>query len=80
MIDFKLGHRVKHKVDNRQGMVSGHPQVTGVRDVLIPVALEGSTRKELWPHDQVQLLPNKLQMKALGGDYAPPKGFPFIIK
>ena len=49
MKDLKLGHRVKHKVDGRKGMVFGHHETTGVKDVLFPIALEGSTRKELWP-------------------------------
>ena len=47
MKDLKLGHRVKHKVDGRKGMVFGHHETTGVKDVLFPIALDGSTRKEL---------------------------------
>jgi|TARA_B100001250_G_scaffold69684_1_gene55983 hypothetical protein len=80
MKDLKLGHRVKHKVDQRQGMVIGAHQATGVKDILVPVAIEESTRKELWPLDQIELLPNKQQLTALGGSFNPPKGFPFNTK
>ena len=80
MKDLKLGHRIKNNIDGRQGMVFGHHQRTGVKDILVPVALEGSTRKELWPIDQIELLPAKQQMVALGGEFSPPKGFPFNIK
>ena len=44
------------------------------------VALEKSTRKELWPIDQIQLLPKPQQLIALGGKFDPPKGFPFNTK
>jgi|TARA_R100001443_G_scaffold16704_1_gene27062 hypothetical protein len=80
MTDLKLGHRIKHKVDGRKGMVFGHQQSTGVKDVLVPVALEGSTRKELWPIDQILLLPKSQQLIALGGKFDPPKGFPLNTK
>tara|TARA_B100001250_G_scaffold134326_1_gene114864 strand:+ start:3601 stop:3843 length:243 start_codon:yes stop_codon:yes gene_type:complete len=80
MKDLKLGHRIRNSIDGRQGMVFGNHQSTGVKDVLIPVALEGSTRKELWPIDQIELLPVKKQMVALGGEFNPPKGFPFNLK
>ena len=80
MKDLKLGHRVKHKVDGRKGMVFGHHETTGVKDVLFPIALEGPTRKELWPIDQIELLPKPEQLKALGGKFNPPKGFPLNTK
>tara|TARA_Y100001970_G_scaffold280886_1_gene390617 strand:- start:3480 stop:3722 length:243 start_codon:yes stop_codon:yes gene_type:complete len=80
MKDLKVGHRVKHKADGRQGMVFGHQESTGVRDVLFPIALEGSTRKELWPLDQIILLPKAEQLTALGGKFNPPKGFPLNLK
>ena len=80
MKDLKLGHRVKNKVDGRQGMVVGAVEATGVKDILVPVALEKSTRKELWPSDQIELLPKSKQLVALGGKFNPPKGFPFNTK
>jgi len=80
MKDLKLGHRVKHKADGRKGMVFGAQQKTGVADILVPIALEGSTRKELWPIDQFNLLPQAQQIVALGGKFVPPKGFPLHIK
>jgi|TARA_X000001382_G_C3052216_1_gene141459 hypothetical protein len=80
MKDLKLGHRVKSKVDGRKGMIVGAHQITGVKDILVPVALEKSTRKELWPIDQIQLLPKPQQLIALGGKFDPPKGFPFNTK
>ena len=80
MKDLKLGHRVKNKVDGRQEMVVGALEVTGVKDILVPVALEESTRKELWPMDHIQLLPKPKQLVALGGKFNPPKGFPFNTK
>ena len=80
MKDLKLGHRVKHKADGRRGMVFGHQESTGVKDLLFPVALEGSTRKELWQADQIILMPKDQQLIALGGKFDPPKGFPLNIK
>ena len=80
MLDLKLGHRVKNKVDGKQGMVVGAPEATGVKDILVPVALEKSTRKELWPIDHIGLLPKSKQLIALGGKFDPPKGFPFNTK
>tara|TARA_R100001463_G_scaffold16069_3_gene41767 strand:+ start:8350 stop:8592 length:243 start_codon:yes stop_codon:yes gene_type:complete len=80
MKDLKLGHRVKHKTDGRQGMVFGAQQKIGVEDILVPIALEGSTRKELWPIDQFKLLPKPQQLVALGGNFVPPKGFPLNTK
>lgn len=80
MKDLKLGHRVKHKADGRRGMVFGHQESKGMKDLLFPVALEGSTRKELWPADQIILMPKDQQLIALGGKFDPPKGFPLNIK
>lgn len=80
MKELKLGHRVKSKKDGRKGMVVGAQQKTGVSDFLVPIALEGSTRKELWPIDQFILLPKPQQLLALGGKFNPPKGFPLNTK
>ena len=80
MKDLKLGHRVEHKADGRRGMVFGHQENKGVKDLLFPIALEGSTRKEFWPVDQIILLPKAEQLIALGGNFNPPKGFPLNIK
>jgi|ETNmetMinimDraft_21_1059911.scaffolds.fasta_scaffold00121_39 hypothetical protein len=78
MSDFQLGHRVTHAPDERNGFVVGRVQGTGWNKALLPVAVEQSTRYELWPVTQVQLLPLAQQFTALGGEYIPPKGFPLF--
>jgi hypothetical protein len=74
MTEIVLGHRVLNTIDGRFGFVINVPY-----NKLIPVNIEGSTRKELWPASQVKLRNKKLQLKNFGGDFIPPKGFPLAI-
>ncbi len=80
MKELKLGHRVKNTNRDVNGMVAGAQQANGVNSVLVPVVLEGSTRRELWPIDQIKLLPKSKQLIALGGKCNTPKGYPLHIK
>jgi hypothetical protein len=70
-----LGLRVKHQINKRSGLVIG-PAQHGIGFGLIPVALEGSTRRELWPIHLCIKKEKRQQLKANGGTFVPPKGFP----
>ena len=75
--ELALGYRVTHKADQRHGLVVG-PAQHGIGVDLIPIAVEGSTRNELWPEHLCTKRPKKQQLKAHGGSFVPPKGFPLI--
>ncbi len=68
--------RVVHKTDHRHGFVVGRPEALGHRTALVHVAVEGSTRYELWPVHMVEVLPVRDQHVAMGGKYQAPKGYP----
>lgn len=70
-----LGLRVKHQTNKRSGLVIG-PAQHGIGFDLIPVALEGSTRRELWPIHLCIKKDKRQQLKANGGTFVPPKGYP----
>ena len=70
-----LGLRVKHQTNKRSGLVIG-PAQHGIGCDLIPIALEGSTRRELWPSHLCIKKDKHHQLKANGGSFTPPKGFP----
>ena len=61
MEKLQIGHRVKHKTDNRDGFVIGTPA-----NELVPIAIEGSTRKEQWPISLVLKKPKKQQLPLFG--------------
>lgn len=71
-----LALRVINAIDGRPGFVVGRPEYEGCRIKLVPVAVEGSTRYELWPLHRLKVRPLKEQHRALGGTYDPPKGYP----
>lgn len=75
MKDLQLGHRVTNISDGRNGFIVSSPY-----NNLVPVAIEGSTRKELWPEIQTKLRPLSQQLEGLGGKFKAPKGFPLHIK
>ncbi len=75
MKEFRLGHRVRHQLDGRNGFVISQPY-----NNLVPVSIEGSTRKELWALNNTKLRPINEQLVALGGKFKPPKGFPLHNK
>ena len=74
MSKFELGHRVTNQVDGRDGFVVSAPY-----NKLVPVAIEQSTRKELWPETQVLMKPQDEQLVAMGGNDNAPPGFPLNI-
>lgn len=74
-----LGLRVTHLDDGRPGFVVGRPEYEGCRIKLVPIAVEGSTRYELWPLHRLKVRPLQEQHAALGGDYQSPKGYPLCI-
>ena len=45
---------------------------------LLPVLVEGSTRREFWPVHLTEILPTDEQFKALGGQKKAPAGYPLI--
>lgn len=69
------GTRVKHRASGALAMVSGKPEPFK-RSYLLPVAIEGTTRTELWPAGLVVPLPKTDQLLAMGGLITPPKGYP----
>lgn len=75
---YAIGLRVQHCVDQRFGFVCGRPERWGTRHTLVPVIVEGSTRQELWPDSQLQLLPKAQQHPAHGGRFQAPAGYPLV--
>ncbi len=71
-----LALRVVHAIDGHPGFVVGKPEVDGCRRSLVRIAVEGSTRYELWPLHLLQVRPTKDQHIAMGGKYQAPKGYP----
>lgn len=71
-----IGSRVTHSVTQRVALVIGRTELTPGGARLLPVAIEGSTRQELWPIGAVSPLPAHEQPVALGGTYNPPAGYP----
>ena len=72
---LSIGIRVRHSKGKRGGLITG-PAEHGINSPLIPVAVEGSTRKELWPSHLCTRLPADQQLKAHGGNFQPPRGYP----
>lgn len=71
---LEIGLRVRHALDNRPAIVVGSPQRDGHRS-LIPVNLESSTRRELWPDQYIKVRPKREQFPAHGGTYKPRSGY-----
>ena len=74
-----LGTRIKHKSTGKGALVVG-PAQHGMCFDLIPVALENSTRQETWPEHLCVRRVKRDQLPAMGGNYQPPKGYPFNTK
>lgn len=70
-----LGTRVASLTDGRKALVLDGPERCG-RVSIYRVAIEGSTRAELWSDNQLRPLAKKSQLVALGGKYEPPPGYP----
>lgn len=74
------GIRVRHSIDQRPAVILDHPDSAGRRIPLIPVHVEGSTRRELWPVSLVRVRRSRDQHIAHGGEYRPPVGYPLRIR
>lgn len=72
------GLRITHRLTHQSGLVIGSAEASG-RFSLVPVALEGSTRRELWPLHLIQQRPRLQQFKALGGSFKAPSGYPLRL-
>ena len=71
-----LGTRVRHSKTRASGLVVGKAEHTGLPFALVPIALEGSTRTELWPEHLIEVRPRREQPVALGGQFKAPEGYP----
>lgn len=74
------GIRVRHSIDNRSAVILDRPDSAGRHIALIPVHLEGSTRRELWPVNLVRVRRAREQHVVHGGEYNPPVGYPLRIR
>ena len=74
-LTLQVGVRVFHRRSKRGGLITGAPE-HGVHSQLIPVAVEGTTRKELWPLHMVALRSKDDQLPRHGGSFTPPTGYP----
>jgi hypothetical protein len=70
------GSRVKNSLDGRLGMIYSSPERARASLALVPVMVEGSTRRELWATHTTRLLPRTEQFVALGGTKSAPAGYP----
>ena len=70
------GIRVRNLLDGRLAMVSGNLERARASLILMPVMVEGSTRRELWAAHRTEELPRQQQFKALGGKVSAPAGYP----
>lgn len=75
-----IGTRIVHTLTGKAAVVVGasEPSASCIR--LVPVILEGSTRRELWATHQIRLRPRREQCEALGGAFKPPLGYPLIAR
>lgn len=79
MLLLQIGHRILHKTSGLAGFVTSAPSQQGWNRGLVTVTLEGSTRTENWPVSQVTLRPEVEQLRVLGGEFDPPRGFPLNV-
>jgi hypothetical protein len=74
--DCPPGTRVRSSIDGRLGLIYGSPERARASLVLVPVMVEGSTRRELWATHSTESLPPAEQFVALGGKRRAPAGYP----
>ena len=74
--DCPPGTRVRSSIDGRLGLIYGSPERARAALVLVPVMVEGSTRRELWATHNTELLPRVEQFVGLGGRKRAPAGYP----
>lgn len=78
LISLPLATRVRHIPTGRTAMVVGKPEVDRPTMVLVPLHFEGSTRRELQPTHQLEVLPIGEQFVRRGGRVKAPAGYPLI--
>lgn len=76
---FPIGLRVRHLIDKRSAFVVGRGEANGIKSLLYPVTIEGSTRTELWPEHLIRARPRHEQFPAHGGSFQAPRGYPLYI-
>lgn len=76
---FPIGLRVRHVIDKRSALVVGRGEANGIKSLLYPVTIEGSTRTELWPEHLIRARPRSEQFPAHGGSFQAPPGYPLYI-
>lgn len=79
MSSILIGLRVVHALTSQSGLVIGRPEAVGYQRSLVPIAIEGSTRTELWPIKHIKVRPTADQLPAMGGKYQPRKGYPLHV-
>ena len=72
--DIKLGLRVRVKTNDMTALVVGRPEHYTPRAKLVRIKYENSTRYEYMIHTQLDLLPQKEQYVALGGEHVRKEG------
>lgn len=77
--DFPIGLRVKHVYDKRPGFVVGRPEANGIKSLLYPITIEGTTRTELWPEHLIRARPIPDQFPVHGGTFVAPPGYPLTV-
>jgi len=68
--------RVTHKQTRVNAFIVSKPDSNDSKRALVRVAIEGSTRYELWPLQLIEVRPTKEQHRNMGGEYDAPKGYP----
>lgn len=76
---YPLALRVTHSIDRRPGLIIGRAEPNGLKSALYPVAIEGTTRIELWPEHLVAPRPEPEQFPHHGGIFIAPQGYPLNI-
>ena len=72
------GTRVRSTLDGRLALIYASPERARAGLVLVPVMVEGSTRRELWATHCTEILPSAEQFAGLGGRKRAPAGYPLI--
>ena len=70
--DVKIGMRVRVRTNNMNAVVVGEPEYWNGRSTLVPLKYEFSTRYELQPNIQIDLLPVEDQFPTHGGTFERP--------
>ena len=72
--EIKLGQRVRVASNGLTALIVGRPEYYTPRAKLVRIKYENSTRYEYMIHTQLDLLPQKEQYVALGGEHVRQEG------